>query len=131
MKFILWNKEAGYVGNSIMFWAKNGNGYTCNIDNAELFDEDYARKYAESSYGKFVALPFSDIESLSRREVDIQLLRPYLDSKRLHQLKSDPDTGKIYDGHICKHGVRYPHECKQCGDDAWERYQLEQKQKNI
>lgn len=79
MKYILWNKEAGYVGNNIMFWRKKGHGYTCDMDDAELFDEAYAKKYAEDSYKKFVALKFDDVEKLARREVDIQKLRPYLD----------------------------------------------------
>lgn len=30
-----------YVGNDILWWAIGG-GYTCNIENAEVFDEDKA-----------------------------------------------------------------------------------------
>lgn len=36
----------------------------------------------------------------------------------------DPDLGPIAKGHVCKHGVRWPHECRPCDDAAWE---LEQK----
>lgn len=30
-----------------------------------------------------------------------------------HRL-SDPDLGKIERGHVCKHGVRWPHPCDEC-----------------
>jgi len=46
-------------------------------------------------------------------------------AERLVRLQADPDTGPIRAGHICKHGVIWPHECKPCADDAWERFQLE------
>lgn len=32
----------------------------------------------------------------------------------------DPDHGKIGSGHICKHGVRWPHPCEPCDDAVWE-----------
>lgn len=32
----------------------------------------------------------------------------------------DPDLGKIERGHVCKHGVRWPHACQPCDDAAWE-----------
>ena len=79
--YLLWNKQAGHVGNNILFWRKNGNGYTCDIDDAEHFTEFYAKEYAEKSFGKFIALKFSDMESISTREVDIQVLLPYLEQK--------------------------------------------------
>jgi hypothetical protein len=33
---------------------------------------------------------------------------------------SDADLGKIGPGHVCKHGVRWPHACQPCDDAAWE-----------
>lgn len=35
----------------------------------------------------------------------------------------DPDIGNIGPGHVCKHGVRWPHECKPCADANWEASQ--------
>lgn len=32
---------------------------------------------------------------------------------------SDPDLGKIGPGHVCKHGIRWPHPCDPCDDEAW------------
>lgn len=33
---------------------------------------------------------------------------------------TDPDLGEIGPGHVCKHGVRWPHPCVPCDDAAWE-----------
>jgi hypothetical protein len=46
---------------------------------------------------------------------------------RLEELQADPDTGKISEGHICKHDIRWPHRCDPCAELAWERRQLEKK----
>lgn len=47
------------------------------------------------------------------------------DRLRLAELQADPDTGMIKAGHICKHGIRWPHQCQPCSELAWERQQLE------
>lgn len=31
----------------------------------------------------------------------------------------DPDLGRIGPGHICKHGIRWPHACDECDEAAW------------
>ena len=36
------------VGNSALFWAKGGHGYTCNLDLAELYTEEEAFRQHES-----------------------------------------------------------------------------------
>lgn len=51
-------------------------------------------------------------------------------AQRLVSLTNDPDTGPIDRGHVCKHGIRWPHECQPCADDAWERHILETSQAN-
>ena len=33
---------------------------------------------------------------------------------------TDHDLGEIRPGHVCKHGVRWPHPCGPCDDAAWE-----------
>lgn len=32
---------------------------------------------------------------------------------------ADPDLGQLEAGHVCKHGVRWPHGCRACDGDAW------------
>jgi hypothetical protein len=43
---------------------------------------------------------------------------------RIHQEEpqhplADPDLGRIERGHVCKHGIRWPHPCDQCDALAW------------
>jgi hypothetical protein len=38
---------------------------------------------------------------------------------------TDPDLGRIERGHVCKHGVRWPHACPPCDDAAWNARKLE------
>lgn len=33
--------------------------------------------------------------------------------------RTDPDLGSIGPGHVCKHGIRWPHRCDPCADAAW------------
>lgn len=34
--------------------------------------------------------------------------------------QQDPDLGPLSEGHVCKHNIRWPHECKACANAAWE-----------
>ncbi len=38
-----------------------------------------------------------------------------------HAGEGDPDTGKIGPGHVCKHGIRWPHPCQPCDNAALSR----------
>ena len=29
-------------------------------------------------------------------------------------MSDDPDLGKISEGHVCKHGIRWPWQCHEC-----------------
>lgn len=35
-------------------------------------------------------------------------------------VNDDPDLGQIERGHVCKHGIRWPHPCQPCDDAAWQ-----------
>lgn len=74
--FYLRNISAGFVGNSPLFWEKNGSGYTPNIDEAKLFTSEEADriiKSTESSH-KFKKYTKEQVFSASYRTVDIQKL---------------------------------------------------------
>ncbi len=75
--FYLQNRDAGYLGNSPMFWAIRG-GYTQWIDDAKRFTQAEVDEIV-SSCGrsmicgeKFKAWPCDLIDSKSRRTVDMQ-----------------------------------------------------------
>lgn len=38
---------------------------------------------------------------------------------------SDPDLGKIGPGHVCKHGIRWPHACEPCDEAAYAAHQAQ------
>jgi len=42
-------------------------------------------------------------------------------STYLEAVRAEPAT--MGEGHVCEHGVRWPHECKPCADAAWEASQ--------
>lgn len=67
--------SSGYVGNCLLFWHKNGNGYTCNLDNAKLFDQEEMEKLIKMDKGeKFTAWSKEYMDSISVRHVDAQFL---------------------------------------------------------
>jgi hypothetical protein len=42
MEFYIQNKDAGYLGNAIIFWALNNNGYTADLNKAQKFTREQA-----------------------------------------------------------------------------------------
>ena len=36
-QYYVQNIERGFVGDNIIWWRKGGHGYTCNLDDAEIF----------------------------------------------------------------------------------------------
>lgn len=65
--------KRSFVGNDVLFWAKNHRGYCTSIDQAHVFDEDEARKI-EAGRSTDVAIPYSEAEKVARRCVDFQHL---------------------------------------------------------
>lgn len=63
-----------FIGNSPLWWCKNGAGYTCDIDNAELFNEIDAMKHFEQ---RNTDIPWKkeDVEAAIKRIVDSQYLK--------------------------------------------------------
>lgn len=43
---------------------------------------------------------------------------------RIAESKNAADLGQIQKGHVCKHGVRWPHECRPCAEASWIRHQI-------
>ena len=49
MKYYIQNKDGGYLGNSIVFWALNRNGYTSKLEYAEKFTYEEAEKICKGN----------------------------------------------------------------------------------
>lgn len=48
MEYYIQNKDAGYLGNSIFFWAKNSQGYTAKLEKAQKYSFEEAKKICSS-----------------------------------------------------------------------------------
>jgi hypothetical protein len=76
-EYLLQNCSGGYVGNSPVFWHKDGSGYTHWIDDAKRWTKDEAEKQILSTRGSHTWQMWSvdEIEAVAKRTVDIQDLR--------------------------------------------------------
>ena len=52
-EYYLRNVNAGFVGNSPMWYAVDGKGYTAYVMNAERFDKEEAEKLVSEACGKY------------------------------------------------------------------------------
>lgn len=68
-------------------------------------------------------LTFSDLAENSRMKLFAALKQIANDAQKaiegidLTPKKDDPDLVEIKEGHVCKHGVRWPHRCDPCSED--------------
>lgn len=85
MKYYIQNRNAGFLGNAIMFWRKGCNGYTANLDDAEIFTEEEAKKICKGNPTKNRAWSKEYIDNNKgiQRIVDCQ----YLDYEEVTEFK--------------------------------------------
>lgn len=57
------NKNAGYLGNSFIWYGKRGAGYTAYINGAERFSKAEAEKMEKEDPEKWQAFPCKDIDA--------------------------------------------------------------------
>lgn len=63
------------VGNDMMWWAKDGHGYTCDITKAHIFTRDEAFRLCTDTYGfprHFIPWPKAYIDTRVKQVVDAQ-----------------------------------------------------------
>jgi len=63
MKYYIQNTHSGYLGNSILFWALNSQGYTAKLEKAHQFTYDEAKKICDGSPDKNKAWPVDYIDN--------------------------------------------------------------------
>lgn len=64
----------GFVGNDMLFWRKGSNGYTTDLNQAEVFSADDAFKLHQSR-NTDIPWPKPYIDSKSRPAVDVQYVK--------------------------------------------------------
>lgn len=74
--FYIQNRDAGFLGNAPIFWAKNSSGYTSNLNNCHQFTEEEAKKICLGNPNKNKAWPvkYIDCNEGIQRVVDSQYL---------------------------------------------------------
>jgi len=110
-----------YVGNDVLWWAKNGKGYTTDLIKAEVYTKEEAIKLHNSRESD-IPWPKDYIDSRTRPAVDFQ----YINIKKALRntgikLNERPVKKDTYQCHGCS---RYMHErdyfsnpCDNCGCD--------------
>ena len=75
--YFLQNRNAGYLGNSPVFWHRDGSGYTQWIDEAKMWTKDEAEQQIRSTHGShdWAMWSVDEIIAAAKRTVDIQDLR--------------------------------------------------------
>jgi hypothetical protein len=86
MKYYIQNKDAGYLGNAIIFWAKNSRGYTADLNKAEQFTEERAKEICTGNPNKNKAwsVDYIDNNKGIQRIIDSQ----YLDYENIKSFKN-------------------------------------------
>jgi hypothetical protein len=62
-KYYIQNKNAGYLGNSIMFWALGNNGYTAKLNMAQQYTYEQAKSICMGNPDKNKAWPVDYIDN--------------------------------------------------------------------
>lgn len=73
-EFFFLQDSRGYVGNDVLWWAKDGNGYTTDLSKAQTYTKDEAQRMHEA---RFTDIPWPKhyIEAKTRPAVDMQYIK--------------------------------------------------------
>ena len=64
--------ERSYVGNSMLWWAKDHHGYTTDVDKAHIFTAKEALKIVELGRGTDIPWSKKYIDKIISKQVDMQ-----------------------------------------------------------
>lgn len=70
--YYLRNKERGYLGNSPLWYAKGGAGYTDDLGRAEMFTKEDAQKRVQGDPDKWEAWLCTLVDKFAYRTFDSQ-----------------------------------------------------------
>ena len=64
----------GYIGNDVLWWAKNGKGYTTDLSKAEVYSREEAQRMHDNRRSD-IPWPKIYIDSKTRPAVDMQYIK--------------------------------------------------------
>lgn len=81
MEYYIQNRDAGFLGNAILFWGQNRSGYTADINKSHKFTEEEAKGICQGNPEKNRAwsVEYIDNNEGIQKIVDSQ----YLDSSKV------------------------------------------------
>jgi hypothetical protein len=112
-----------YVGNDVMWWAKNGQGYTTDLRNAELYTFEEAQRQ-HNSRPSDIPWPKEYIDAKTRPAVDMQYIKRdealagtgiVLKKEERRREKETPKCEGC--GRFLSEGDFWSGECPNCGTD--------------
>lgn len=74
MELFYMQDSRGYVGNDVLWWAKDGNGYTTDLSKAETFAKEDAQRMHNSRLSD-IPWPKDYIDAKTRPAVDMQYIK--------------------------------------------------------
>jgi len=92
----------GYVGNDVLWWAKDGKGYTTDLRKAHIYSKEDAVKQHQSRYTD-IPWPKKYIDAKTRPAVDMQYINraEALDGTGIELVKPPKDRKETYSCHNC------------------------------
>ena len=79
MKYYVQRHASGFVGNCLLFWRQGNCGYTCDLDDAQVFDGDDARfQQIARDTSKYTVWEKGYLDACAQRHVDHQRVNPDL-----------------------------------------------------
>ena len=71
-RYLIRNMDAGFLGNSPIFWRENNSGYTQWINEAKLFTSEKADELVEENPRKWVKYNAEKVFRIAKQTIDIQ-----------------------------------------------------------
>lgn len=111
-----------YVGNDILFWAKDGKGYTTDLNKAHIYTKEEAVKQHQSRETD-IPWPKDYIDVKTRPAVDMQYvdINIALQNTGIELIKPEPYRKPTYNcngcGRFLSEDMIYGQDCPHCGAD--------------
>ena len=87
MEELYYVRNEGYLGNALIWWAKNRKGYTCDINNAHKFTKEEAEKVCQRQEDSAYECEYIDNLLIAQKLIiDCQYVDP---SQRLFEITAN------------------------------------------